>query len=197
VLPFKAVEAVLAQTFGVDDRYRGRFVERLKHLRKLGAIEVTPGKGQVVDYDRDQMLRLLLVLSLSDAGFDASLIVATITPLWSQLARVLDLAQKAPIFLAVRPAFMAGTWHDTPIELAWCSYHDRVMHPLKKQPVIRLPNLNKPPPDPPKIPGFDWLTPEQPQLTLINISARLARFNQALDNVSQKTQVDNKKRRRS
>jgi hypothetical protein len=208
MLSFKDVETVLARTFGVDDRYRGLFVERLKHLRKLGSIEATPGKGQVVAYDRDQILRLMLILELSEAGYDASLITETIRPLWPKLAEMLDIAQRfpTPVFLAVRPSFMTGAWRGTPFELAWYRYGSLDLSVLKKsnKRTIRIPDLSDygttpdaPLPKQRKMPVLDWLTPEQPRLTLINISARLERFNQALADVSKKTPVDNKKRRRS
>jgi hypothetical protein len=115
---FGQVETALARVFEVDQKYRSRFTARLKHLRKIGGIiETLPGKGHAISYERDQVLRLLFALEMTECGCEPAVITEFITEHWAQLAEIFEAAANSPTTLLVWPGLMTGGWWGGPFVL--------------------------------------------------------------------------------
>ncbi|MGD0334051.1 MAG: hypothetical protein ABSA90_12490 [Xanthobacteraceae bacterium] len=90
---FAAVKAALVAAFGIVEAKQPRFFARLEHLRRIGAMgELRPGKGTKLDYDRDQIDRLLFVVQLSRFSIEPVVTVALIKKHWGPRHRDTDAA---------------------------------------------------------------------------------------------------------
>jgi hypothetical protein len=90
---YRETEDALARTLQFNlVAQRGMLRARLKHLQRLGLIELNLGKQKRAQYSRAQVTLWLLALVLADAGLDPALIVAALKNNWRRLASTLELA---------------------------------------------------------------------------------------------------------
>src|SRR4051794_8439181 len=81
---YAQVETTLAQAFDAQDVQQGAFQGRLKHFRKLGLPQKTPGKGAHIRYTKDDVAQLLVALEFSEFGIDPHLIVDIVLRDWKR-----------------------------------------------------------------------------------------------------------------
>jgi hypothetical protein len=67
---YAQVETALAAVFGVPSAARKAFIARIKHLRRLGVVPSSPGKGRRVDYDLIHVYEWAFCLELAAFGID-------------------------------------------------------------------------------------------------------------------------------
>ena len=113
--PYGAVEAALAQVFGVKrPAETAKLRAHIKHLQRLG-LGGGAGKGARVRYTLAQASQWLLALLMSEIGIDQVISVQTIQKAWPQLLQrwfeqALDNDSRAgnPTWLTLRPKPMTG-----------------------------------------------------------------------------------------
>jgi hypothetical protein len=113
---YAQVETALAGLFHAEDVVRTTFRARLKHLRKLGIPQKTPGKGARIRYTPPDVFQLLIALELSEFGIDPHLVVDIVQRDWARKGNIwkaIDLAQRFPgddFHVAIRAGFMSWAW---------------------------------------------------------------------------------------
>jgi hypothetical protein len=119
---YAEVEAALAKLYEAEDVQQTTFRARLKHFRKLGIPEQTPGKGSRLRYTPADIFQLLLVCELSEFGINphaitGDLVADIVRRHWrykGSLYQAIDLTQRFPgddFHVAVEPCFMSWTWN--------------------------------------------------------------------------------------
>jgi hypothetical protein len=77
------VETALARVFGYDTAdQHGWLRGRLQHMRRLGLVADSPGRGRTIEYTREDAVRWLVAIELAHAGADPVLIVDLIKRAW-------------------------------------------------------------------------------------------------------------------
>jgi hypothetical protein len=109
------VETALAQAFEAKDVQQGAFQGRLKHFRKLGLPQKTPGKGARIRYTKDDVAQLLVALEFSEFGIDPYLIVDIVLRDWKRKGPLSQAVQVTQFpgddwLIPVRANFMSWTW---------------------------------------------------------------------------------------
>src|SRR5271166_237695 len=113
---YAEVEGALGKLFGVPDSAWGSFRGRVRHLQRIGLVEVAPGKGHRNAYTRTQASEWALALLLAELGVDPIVIVKSIQAERRQLRNWIVEATDDEalggneVFLAARPALMSGAW---------------------------------------------------------------------------------------
>jgi hypothetical protein len=108
-----------ALDIGVE-RQRGALRGRIKHLQRLGLIDLKAGKGKRVEYSRAQAAQWLVALLMSQIGLDPTLIVPALKRSWRVVARAVEQATSlearsgSPAYLVVRPRVMSAGWEQKP-----------------------------------------------------------------------------------
>jgi hypothetical protein len=113
---YAEVERALGRLFGVPASAQGSFRGRVRHLQRLGLVEVAPGKGRRISYTRIQAGEWMLALVLAELGVDPIVIVKSIQRERRQLREWIaeatddDALGGNDVFLAAWPALMSGAW---------------------------------------------------------------------------------------
>jgi len=122
---YAEAETALARAFDVGLMHqRGALRGRLKHLQKLGLVNLEKGRKRV-RYSRSQVAQWLIALILAELGLDPTLIVASLKNNWRNIASTIELvtsheAQSGqPYFLCLWSNVMSAPWaRRSPISLA-------------------------------------------------------------------------------
>jgi hypothetical protein len=110
---YAEVERALGRLFGVPASAQGSFRGRVRHLQRLGLVEVAPGKGRRISYTRIQAGEWMLALLLAELGIDPVVIVKSIQRERGQLREwIAEATDEAAlggdeVFLTARPALMS------------------------------------------------------------------------------------------
>jgi hypothetical protein len=113
---YAEVESALARLFRVPTPFQGSFRARLRHLQRIGMLEVAPGKGRRITYTRDQTTEWMLALLLAQLGVDPIVVVKSIQAERRRLRGWIGEASDAEaldgneVFLEAHPALMSGAW---------------------------------------------------------------------------------------
>ena len=113
---YAQVEGALSALFRVPATALGSFRGRVRHLQRIGLVDVAPGKGRRISYTRMQASEWMLALYLADLGVDPVVIVKSIKQerkkLHECLREATDDAARAgnEVFLKAQPALMSGAW---------------------------------------------------------------------------------------
>jgi hypothetical protein len=113
---YAQVEAALGTLFGVPASAHGSFRGRVRHLQRIGLVEVAPGRGRRICYSRIQASEWMLALLLAELGVDPVIIVKSIQRERRQLREWIAEATDDEalggndVFLAAWPALMSGAW---------------------------------------------------------------------------------------
>jgi hypothetical protein len=113
---YAQVEGALGALFGVPATALGSFRGRVRHLQRIGLVEVAPGKGRRISYSPMQANEWMLALYLADLGVDPIVIVKSIRQgrkklqEWMREATDEDALGGNEVFLAARPVLMSGAW---------------------------------------------------------------------------------------
>ncbi len=113
---YAQVEGALSALFGVPATALGSFRGRVRHLQRIGLVDVAPGKGRRISYTRMQASEWMLALYLADLGVDPVVIVKSIKQerkkLQEWMREATDEAARDgnEVFLATHPALMSGAW---------------------------------------------------------------------------------------
>jgi hypothetical protein len=113
---YAEVESALGTLFRVPTSAQGSFRARLRHLQRIGLVEVAPGKGRRITYTRIQSIEWMLALLLAELGVDPSVIVKSIQAERRQLREGVGEATDDEalggneVFVAACPALMSGAW---------------------------------------------------------------------------------------
>ena len=113
---YAEVERALGTLFGVPASAQGSFRGRVRHLQRVGLVEVTPGKGRRISYTRIQANEWMLALLLAELGVDPIVIVKSIQRDRKKLREWIGEATDDQalggndVFLAAWPALMSGAW---------------------------------------------------------------------------------------
>ncbi len=114
---YAQVEAALGTLFGVPASAHGSFRGRVRHLQRIGLVEVAPGRGRRICYSRIQASEWMLALLLAELGVDPVVIVKSIqrdrNHLREWIAEAPDEAALGgnEVFLATQPELMSGAWN--------------------------------------------------------------------------------------
>ncbi len=84
------VESALAAVFGIDAAgQRGWLRGRLQHVRRLGLVAASPGRGRSIEYTRDDADKWLVAIELEhfNLGVDPTKVVELIKRRWAAPAR--------------------------------------------------------------------------------------------------------------
>ena len=113
---YAQVEGALSALFRVPATALGSFRGRVRHLQRIGLVDVAPGKGRRISYTRMQASEWVLALYLADLGVDPVVIVKSIKQERKKLQECMreatdDAARDGnEVFLAAQPALMSGAW---------------------------------------------------------------------------------------
>jgi hypothetical protein len=78
------VETALAAVFGIDaPGQRGWLRGRLQHMRRLGLVAASPGRGRTIDYAQEDLDRWLVAVELEHFGIDPAKVVQLIKQSWN------------------------------------------------------------------------------------------------------------------
>jgi hypothetical protein len=107
----------LAKALGVGAVHqRGALRGRLKHLQRLGLVDLKAGRKKRVDYSRAQAAQWLLALLLAETGMDPTVIVASLKNNWKTIASAVERATShealsgEPFYLCAWPRVMSAAW---------------------------------------------------------------------------------------
>ena len=112
---YAQVETALAKVYDAVDVQQKAFQGRLKHLRKLGLPQKTPGKGARIRYTKDDVAQLLVALEFSEFGIDPHLIVDIILRDWKRKGPISQAVEHTQFqgddwLLPIRANFMSWVW---------------------------------------------------------------------------------------
>jgi hypothetical protein len=113
---YAQVEGALATLFRVPAVAQGSFRGRVRHLQRVGLVEIAPGKGRRIFYTRIQANEWMLALLIADLGVDPTVIVKSVERERKKLREWMREAsdEKAlggnEVFLAAQPELMSGAW---------------------------------------------------------------------------------------
>src|SRR5262245_17511488 len=119
---YAQVEAALGAVLAVRAEHRrGPLRARLKHLQRLGLVDLKSGKGKRVEYSHAQVAQWLLALILAEMGMDPVIVVTAIKSHWKQIAGDIERATSwdarsggAHAYLCLWPRAMSATWEQKP-----------------------------------------------------------------------------------
>jgi hypothetical protein len=176
---FAAVKAALVAAFGITEADLPRFSARLEHLRRIGAMgDRRPGKGTKLDYDRDQIDRLLFVVQLSRFSIEPVVSLALIEAHWAA-ARGRQDAEMAVVRgeHSISQLFeTARRWGANPLThiCVQVKIDDFVS-------ISNLPQIGTFTGNPKSLEGFyRWLGDDQNSASVFDLSSRLHRLDAAL-----------------
>jgi hypothetical protein len=110
------VEGALGALFRVPASAQGSFRGRIRHLQRIGLVDVAPGKGRRISYTYVQTNEWMLALLLAELGVDPIVIVKSLQRErkrlhgWIKEATDAEAVGGNEVFLAARPALMSGAW---------------------------------------------------------------------------------------
>ena len=113
---YAQVEGALFELFRVPASAQGSFRGRVRHLQRIGLVNVAPGKGRRISYTHVQANEWMLALLLAELGVDPTVIVRSLQRErkrlhgWIQEASDDEALGGNEVFLAARPALMSGAW---------------------------------------------------------------------------------------
>jgi hypothetical protein len=85
---YAIVETALAEVFAIDEAGRRAWLRaRVQHLRRLGLVPESPGKGRTITYAQSDADRWLIALELAHQGADPNRIVDLIKRTWDPPSR--------------------------------------------------------------------------------------------------------------
>ena len=104
---YAELETVLARAFGIGPDGMGRLNGRIKHLRKLGLLASTPGRGNKIRYTRADVSLFHLALTLSEFGVDPTVVATFVETHRKKLQDWLK-DQRDPFVLFFQPSLVTG-----------------------------------------------------------------------------------------
>jgi hypothetical protein len=113
---YSQVEGALATLFRVPAVAQGSFRGRMRHLQRVGLVEIAPGKGRRIFYTSIQANEWMLALLIADLGVDPTVIVKSIERErkklreWMREASDEEALGGNDVFLAAQPELMSGAW---------------------------------------------------------------------------------------
>src|SRR5262245_3988384 len=115
---YAEAETAVAAAAGVRAQHqRGALRARLKHLQRLGLVELKAKKGKRAEYSRSQVTQWLLALILAEIGLDPTVVVATIKSTWKDISRDVEQATghearsgRFISYLILTPRAMSAAW---------------------------------------------------------------------------------------
>jgi hypothetical protein len=113
---YAQVEGALGALFRVPASAQGSFRGRVRHLQRIGLVDVAPGKGRRISYTRAQTNEWMLALLLAELGVDPIVIVKSLQRErkrlheWIKEATDDEALGGNEVFLVARPALMSGNW---------------------------------------------------------------------------------------
>jgi hypothetical protein len=110
MLAYSQVEEALANAFSILPEAMGAFRGRINHLRRLGLVPSSPGKGQRISYDREHIYKWAIGLELAEFGVDPGLIKFIIEKFVWRLTRnyLIGDSQLADKLLVFYPNMLSG-----------------------------------------------------------------------------------------
>jgi hypothetical protein len=118
---YAQVEAALAKVYDAADVQRTAFRGRLKHFRKLGIPQNTPGKGSRIRYTAPDIFQLMIACEFAEFGIDPHLITDIVRRHWRMKGSLVDAIDYTQKFLgkdvgndfhvAVEAHFMSWVWN--------------------------------------------------------------------------------------
>jgi hypothetical protein len=204
---YAEVESALGTLFRVPTSAQGSFRGRVRHLQRIGLVEVAPGKGHRITYTRLQTTEWMLALLLAELGVDPIVIVKSIqaerTRLREWIGEATDVEALGgnQVFLAARPALMSGAWasKQSPGVLRFEKFRQRLTgklppvgsiarspegpQPVRADRAIDAQGFATGPPDfgAPGLGEVRVLDQADPLLLVINLTAPLRRLGAALE----------------
>jgi hypothetical protein len=121
---YAEVETALAAALGVRTYQRGLLRARLKHVQRLGLIDLQAKKGKQrrrVEYNYAQAAQWLLALILAETGLDPAIVVAMLKNNWKRISRDVEQAAshearsgRLTSYLRLTPRAMSAAWEQKP-----------------------------------------------------------------------------------
>jgi hypothetical protein len=144
---YAQVDAALCALFHVPVSARGSFRGRVRHLQRIGLVDVAPGKGCRIAYTLFQANEWMLALLLAQLGVDPVVIVKSVKRERKKLHESFreatddDALGGNEVFLATRPELMSGTWarRDAAGILRFAKFR-------RRDPALKIPRHLHPPP---------------------------------------------------
>ena len=113
---YAEVEGALGALFSVPASAQGSFRGRVRHLQRIGLVNVAPGKGRRISYTHVQASEWMLALLIAELGVAPTVIVKSLQRErkrlhgWITEATDVEALGGNEVFLAARPALMSGAW---------------------------------------------------------------------------------------
>jgi hypothetical protein len=107
------IEGALAQAFRIDRKNLPAFRARLVVLQGGGLLgrKNQVGKGQYIEYGRDEVWRLIFAVELLETGIAPSAILEIVRRQWTEeIARLFEEAVESKSELALAVSMMKGSW---------------------------------------------------------------------------------------
>ena len=118
---YAQVETALAGVYEATDVQRSAFRGRLKHFRKLGIPQRTPGKGSRINYTASDIFQMMVACEFAEFGVDPHLIADIVRRHWRMKGSLVDAIDYTQKFLgkdagndfhvAVEAHFMSWVWN--------------------------------------------------------------------------------------
>jgi hypothetical protein len=117
---YREIETALAAALGIRAQHqRGALRARLKHVQRLGLVDLKAGKGKRIEYSYAQATQWLLALILAETGVDPTMVVATIKNNWKHISRDIEEASSYEarsggfaLYLWLKPHAMSAAWEE-------------------------------------------------------------------------------------
>ena len=114
---YAQVEGALAKLYDAEDVQRTTFRGRLKHFRKLGIPQHSPGKGSRIRYTASDIFQMMVAFEFAEFGIDPHLITDIVRRHWRLklgLFQTIAYAQQFPgddFYVVVEARFMSWIWN--------------------------------------------------------------------------------------
>jgi hypothetical protein len=114
---YAEVELALAKALDAGIVHqRGALRGRVKHLQRLGLVDLKVGRKKRVNYSREQVAQWLLALLLAETGMDPTVVVASLKNSWKTITGAVERATShealsgEPYYLCAWPRVMSAAW---------------------------------------------------------------------------------------
>jgi hypothetical protein len=143
---YAEVEPALAKALGIGIVHqRGALRGRLKHLQRLGLVDLQVGRKKRVLYSRAQVAQWLVALLLAETGMDPTVIVTSLKNSWKTIAGTIERATShealsgEPYYLCAWPRVMSAAWgQKSPLTINVIQFPRPALFPSPRNEMLEL-----------------------------------------------------------